>query len=138
MGAKLRNCPSCGRLFLQTGNQRVCRDCYEKQLEEEERILSYVRDHPKTSIQKVCEALDVREITVMRMVRAGKFMPITKDFSYPCESCGKPILTGRLCADCKKKIQKGIEEVAAHAKAQKERGPGIYSKDFYPSTNNKL
>ena len=139
MKARLRNCPSCGKLFLQTGSQRVCQECYEKQVEEEERILAYVRDNPKTSVSKVCETLQVKEMTVMRMIREGKFMPITKDFSYPCESCGKPIVTGRLCTECKAKLQKNIQEIAERREREKKgKGPGIYSKDFYPSTHNRF
>ena len=42
MNGNLKNCPSCGKLFIAQPKQRLCMDCFEKQREEEERIIRYV------------------------------------------------------------------------------------------------
>ena len=47
MNGNLKNCPSCGKLFIAQPKQRLCMDCFEKQREEEERIIRYVNAHPE-------------------------------------------------------------------------------------------
>ncbi|BEU88777.1 hypothetical protein TAMA11512_22410 [Selenomonas sp. TAMA-11512] len=115
MAGQLKNCPSCGKLFLKTAGIRLCGDCMRKQQEEEEEILSYVRDNPKSSISKICEALGVKETIVMRMIREGRFLSTGVDIEYPCESCGAPIIRGRFCENCAKDIEKSVDKIAAHA-----------------------
>ena len=51
MVAKMKNCPSCGRLFVPlTGAQKLCPDCMDKLHEKEHEVIEYVRDHPKVKI----------------------------------------------------------------------------------------
>lgn len=115
MAGQLKNCPSCGKLFLKTAGVRLCGDCTRKQQEEEEEILTYVRDNPKSSISKICEALNVKESVIMRMIREGRFLTTGVDIEYPCENCGKPIIRGRLCEVCAKNIEKSVDKIAANA-----------------------
>ena len=49
MNGNLKNCPACGKLFLAQPKQRLCADCFEKQREEEERIIRYVNAHPEVT-----------------------------------------------------------------------------------------
>ena len=49
MNGNLKNCPSCGKLFIAQPKQRLCMDCFEKQREEEERIIRYVNAHPEVT-----------------------------------------------------------------------------------------
>ena len=50
MAGKMKNCPVCGKLFVATANMRVCRDCIEKEQEQETEAVNYVRYHPKAKI----------------------------------------------------------------------------------------
>ena len=49
MANKLKNCPDCGRIFVDTG-LGVCRDCYDKLQEQMQEISSYVRDNPNSTV----------------------------------------------------------------------------------------
>ena len=51
MNGNLKNCPSCGKLFIAQPKQRLCMDCFEKQREEEERIICYVNAHPEVTMR---------------------------------------------------------------------------------------
>ena len=48
MVTKMKNCPSCGRLYVPlTAAQKLCPDCMDKMREKEHEVVEYVRDHPK-------------------------------------------------------------------------------------------
>lgn len=115
MPGKLKNCPRCGRLFMDMG-RKICEACYEKELQDEEKAAEYVRKHPDAHIKEIVEGTGVKEKIVMRMVREGRFVATAGvEISYPCERCGKPIINGRFCDACNKAI---ITEVKQHQKQQ--------------------
>ncbi|MEN6414811.1 MAG: hypothetical protein ABFC84_18895 [Veillonellales bacterium] len=98
----LKNCPECGRLFVDnlTG---MCIDCYKQVEEDELTVANYLREVRKASLEQIHEATGVKEKIILRMIRRGR---ITSDFyvTYPCETCGAPIHEGRVCPACSKNI----------------------------------
>ncbi len=139
MGLQLKNCPNCGKVYVDTG-MRMCRDCYEKELKQEDEIASYVRDNPNSTVKQICEALNVKERIVMRMIKAGRFVAAGVQVGYPCESCGAIITRGRLCDKCNKDLLKQVEvqkEKKAHT--VQRSGRGMYSKDMgLPGSIDKI
>lgn len=125
---KLKNCPNCGRIFMDTGIG-ICQDCYQKEIEMEEQVSSYVREHPHTTVAEVVQALGVKERLVMRMIRNGRFLATGIEVTYPCEGCGTQISTGRRCEKCNEKLLKQIEDHAAkkarEAEMRKRRPLGV-------------
>lgn len=97
--AKVKNCPLCGRIYVETG-RKMCRDCYAKQEELEQKVLSYVRDHPNATVGEVVEATGVDAAVIRRMIREGRFEDTNIQLDYPCARCGKPIIKGKFCQDC--------------------------------------
>lgn len=115
MPGKLKNCPRCGRLFMDMG-KKICEVCIEKELEDEDRAAEYVREHPDAHVKEIAKETGVKETIIMRMVRQGRFMATSGvQISYPCERCGKPITNGRLCDMCNKAL---ITEVKQHQQQQ--------------------
>lgn len=120
---KLKNCPECGKLYLENATG-MCMDCYKIEEMNESKIASYVRDHPNSTISKIHEATGVKESTILRMIHDGRFIDISAIF-YPCQSCGEPIAEGRLCQKCKHTLQAQIE--TAEKKHPEPKGPGMYT-----------
>ena len=110
MALKATNCPGCGKLFLNPGPGKYCPDCMKKQEEQMDEIASYVRDNPRSSVDEICAALDVRKSLVLSMLQSGRLEEMNINIKYPCASCGKKISHGRYCKACGKKI---AGEVAA-------------------------
>lgn len=134
MANKLKNCPECGRIFIDTG-VGMCRDCLDKQEQTMIEISSYVRDHPHCTVKEVCDEMHVKEKLVMKMLREGRFITEGIHFEYPCAGgCGTMILEGKYCDKCQKAMKEKM--VAAQEKITKivaekhEQGPGMYSKDM--------
>ena len=77
MAGKLKNCPECGKLFMDMGS-RICRDCLEREDELMVRVSSFVRDHPHSTIKDIVEGVEgVKERLVRRMIKEGRFVEHT-------------------------------------------------------------
>ncbi len=138
MAGKLKNCPDCGKLFMDMGT-RICRDCLDKEEELMLKVSSFVRDHPHSTIKEVVEGVEgVKERLVRRMIQEGRFQQDGIDITYPCEKCGKPINFGRYCVECDEEIknevmkaqQKAVNRAMQAIKAQRPKGTGFRSKDL--------
>lgn len=130
MANKLKNCPGCGRLYIDSG-PGVCPDCYQKELEAEETVAAYVREHRGAAVAEVCEATGISERVVCRMIRQGRFANIPgADFKYPCIKCGTPIEHGEYCVSCQRLVTadlKAQQRAILHAASRKTAG--MYSMD---------
>lgn len=112
MNGNLKNCPSCGKLFIAQPKQRLCVDCFEKQREEEERIIRYVNTHKDAAtLDKIAEGTGADPQEILRMIHESRFLQTDVEVSYPCESCGTLITRGRYCAGCMRDFQAGAERI---------------------------
>ena len=105
MAGKMKNCSSCGKVFVSINNSRICMDCREKEEQWEKSIVDYVRDHPKSKIGEIVEATGVQEPVIRRMIREGRFVSTGVELYYPCEKCGSPIQKGQYCEKCQKDMR---------------------------------
>lgn len=126
----LANCKECGKLFVQNPSG-LCPDCYRLEEEQEEKVAGYLRNNRRASISEINEATGVPERIILKMVKKGR---ITGDIQveYPCESCGKPILEGRVCGECGKRV---LDQVKNEPKPQPTKpqpvhkpGDGIHTR----------
>ena len=103
----LANCKECGKLFVQNPSG-ICPDCYRIEEENEELVAKYLRGNRNATISDVHEATGVAEKTILKMIRKGR---ITGDIQveYPCETCGRPILEGRVCAECGRRVLEQVK-----------------------------
>lgn len=104
--AQLANCIRCNQVFAKTVRD-ICQDCYR----EEERAFEIVykflsqRKNREATLQEIVEATKVDEELIIKFIRTNRLQ--TSRFpklSYPCEKCGIPIVTGKLCANCSESI----------------------------------
>lgn len=149
MAGTLKNCPRCGKLFMDMGH-KICPACIEAEQADEDKAADYVREHPKATVKEIARETGVKEQLIMKMVRQGRFVSATGiEISYPCEHCGKLITNGRLCDGCNRalitevKVQQAQKErimairkesapktVAKKPAVGSSKGSGMYSKDL--------
>ena len=111
---KLRNCIQCGKVFLSQEREDLCNDCKAMYYELEEKVKTYVKDHPGVSMVKVCEDTGVSKKLIQHMMRSGVFMdmPMGENYMYPCASCGTPIKIGTYCTSCLTRLRNETKKVA--------------------------
>jgi hypothetical protein len=112
----------------------MCRDCEDKMREKESEVVNYVRDHPKAKILEITEATGCSEQLIKKLIREGRFEQVGVKMTYPCEKCGAPILSGKLCQTCMESMRNELQKqaagvVAARQAANANRGQGMHSKD---------
>ena len=118
--ASLKNCPSCGKLYLETG-RKVCPACVEAEEEMENVVRNFVRDHKKATIHEIVQGTGVKERIVIRMIKAGRFIETSIKIEYPCEKCGHMITRGKLCEKCSNDLVQQVAKAAANANRRLER-----------------
>ena len=82
---------------------------------------------------EICEATGAPERMIKKMIREGRFIQVGVQMNYPCEKCGAPIITGRICHKCMEamrgELQKQTSAITAARQAAKgAKGQGMYSK----------
>ncbi|MBC7216847.1 MAG: MerR family transcriptional regulator [Candidatus Caldatribacterium sp.] len=132
----LARCKRCGVIFQKVIDRDICPACLEKEEEEFQKVKEFFRQHPKARLEEVSEATGVDKKTILEFLKEGRLQvaeglePIAELF---CERCGKPISSGRLCDECRKKVAQlvqGVEE-------KKTRGPDFYFKDILKKRGEK-
>ena len=128
MAGKMKNCSSCGKVFVSINNARICMDCREKEEQWERTIVEFVRDHPKSTIAEIVGATGVQEPVIRRMIREGRFVSTGIELYYPCEKCGSPIDKGQYCDKCQKEMR---DELTAAIAKKSSAGDGSSSRRGY-------
>ena len=97
---EVRNCRSCGRLFNYMGGAPLCPACQKKLEEKFQEVKAFLEENPNSSVETVAEELDVSVKQIRQWIRDG----------IVCETCGKPIRTGRFCEKCKNNMANALAE----------------------------
>lgn len=109
----LRNCASCGKMFTYVyGSAPICEACKKALDEKYSEVKQYVYDHPGCGINDVVRDMDVTANQVRKWIREEKLtFAENSDIALACESCGKRILTGRFCKECKTNMVNGMNNL---------------------------
>ena len=106
----LANCTRCGKVFNQI-TRVICNDCFNQEEEDLKRVQHYLRDDPKANktIEGVAEAYDLEESMIRKWILEKRLVmkSTSPDDVQKCESCGAPIMGGRLCRECQGKLTSG-------------------------------
>jgi ribosomal protein L32 len=92
-------------MFTYIGGPPLCQACVKKMDEKFEEVKKYVYDNPGCGIQEVCDAMDVTSNQIRKWIREERLaFAESSDVAINCEKCGKRILTGRFCENCKREV----------------------------------
>ena len=138
----IKNCTRCKRIFIPVGTEKICPDCRAEDLALEERVKSYVRDHPGITVNELIEGSGVPSKFVWRMIQQGLFENSTlKDAKYPCGRCGTLITRGAYCSECEGKLKANAQKFAQaldskKRAAEKKSQAKTFSDSMYEDINS--
>lgn len=116
----IKNCSRCKRIFMPVNNEKICPECRAEELKLEERVKSYVRDHPGITVNELIEGSGAPGKLVWRMVMQGQFENCgLRDAKYPCGNCGKLIERGAYCDECAAKLKQNAQKYAEAMNAKR-------------------
>ena len=107
----VRNCKNCGKLFQFVGKP-ICPACNKKLEDKFFEVRDYIYENPTANMGKVSEEMDVPIQQIKKWVREER-LAFSKDsgITISCEKCGKPILTGRFCKECKNSMRDDLSKM---------------------------
>ena len=114
----IMQCVFCKKPFQSLG-RKICPDCLEQIDRDFITVRDYIYEHKQTNIDKVAEETEVSKQIILHLLKEGRLILDGPggDGLLVCESCKKPINSGRLCKDCQDKIagkmQKSIDTKAS-------------------------
>ena len=115
---QVRQCDFC-RMPYQSYGKKICNDCLLEIDEDFILIREYLYDHDRAGIEEVSEATGVTRKTIIYLLKEERLIvgdEIDGGGGFlKCESCKKPINTGKMCAACKKEIAKELQESVSTA-----------------------
>lgn len=107
---EVRNCKECGKMFNYTGGMPVCPACMKKLDEKFAEVKEYIYDHPGVGIQQVSDEMEVSVSLIKKWVREEKLtFAEGSAVGIDCERCGRTILSGRFCEECKRKVTQQLD-----------------------------
>ena len=113
---EVRQCDFCRMPYQSTG-KKICGDCLLKLDEDFIEIREYLWEHDNAGIEEVSEATGVSRKTIMYLLKEERLIVSDESGSgggiLTCESCKRPIRTGRMCAGCKQEVLSAIQESVA-------------------------
>lgn len=119
---EVRNCKQCGRLFNYMG-KTLCPECLKGKEDEFTVVKNYIRENPAAGIAEVSEATGTSVKQIRQWVREERLLltEASATAGINCESCGRPICTGRLCQSCKNQVTRDLASAYVNPTAQAER-----------------
>ena len=101
------SCIRCRRPFQPTTKDQVlCPNCLK--IEDEAalaKLNSYQRLYPEAQVGRIVQDTGVNLQTIIRLTQAGRFkLNADKPSLSSCSRCGKPVASGLMCEDCRRKL----------------------------------
>ena len=78
---------------MPVSKEKMCPECRAKEIELEEKVKVYVREHPNITVDELIEGTGAPSALVWRMIQQGQFENSgLRDAKYPCGNCGNRAL----------------------------------------------
>ncbi|HHW57516.1 MAG TPA: MerR family transcriptional regulator [Clostridia bacterium] len=106
---EIRNCKRCGKLYTYTGID-LCPKCYRQDEEDFMKVRDYLDAHPSATMLEISQNTQVSTKKIMDFLKEGRLILSSTNINIglKCERCGKPILTGRFCEECRTKLSREL------------------------------
>ncbi|MEA4882367.1 MAG: hypothetical protein VB144_01685 [Clostridia bacterium] len=108
----LDNCSRCGKLFNRVGRS-ICSECMQKEQDESERVLGYLRKHGDATIDEIADATGVDEKIILHLMRQDRVRVSPHSLGLHCRACGTQITSGAYCASCASKFRRELASTGA-------------------------
>ncbi len=107
---KLISCRICGAIIVKLSRD-VCPKCFQKEEELFQKVKSYLRTSPGSTIEQVASDLKCTEKQVEDFIKSGRLERVGVQINHPCQICQKEILEGIICPLCKKDLKEQVSSL---------------------------
>jgi len=110
----IRNCPECGHIF-EFVFKNLCPECIQKEDNESEAIVVYLKGNPGVGISEISEATSISADKITKLLKSGRLLIVCEKNGInllTCEHCGKPIANGSFCQQCRDSMARVLNQGA--------------------------
>jgi len=133
----LGNCPRCGHVFLQVpGGVQLCPACIKIEEENYKKVFQFFSEKPSATAQEIADETGVEIREILKFVRENRLQLVKADPFVKCEKCGSPSRSGKICDNCRKKLNEDIKKDINKYKADKMKSNEKYSITRDKNTGN--
>lgn len=116
---EVRTCKLCKKIFNYAGGDPICEPCKRKLEDKFQEVRTYIDENPGSSMEMVAEECDVSTKIIKKWIREERLeLKAGGGITIECESCGKPITTGRFCEECSNKMADELGKSIAKKKPE--------------------
>ena len=114
---EITQCLYCRKPFQSYGS-KLCMPCVALTDDCFVKIRDFLDEYPNADMYTVSEATEIHVKMIVFLLKEGRLLisdDNTGNISLTCESCKRPIKTGRLCEECRGEIAKTFQEKVGSA-----------------------
>ncbi|WP_062354109.1 TIGR03826 family flagellar region protein [Bacillus kwashiorkori] len=119
----LENCANCGQLFVKNSIRDICENCYREEEAAFEKVNVFLkkRENRTASMVQIINETGVEEALILKFIKKGRIRLVQfPNLAYPCEKCGRPIKTGKICETCMKELRTDLDSFEKERARQAE------------------
>ena len=132
------NCKGCGRLFNAISRKRLCPACLRQLEDKFLEVKRFIEENKGANIDIVSRECGVSVKQIKEWIKEERLSLAQGCMDgITCERCGKMILTGKYCNECKTKMTNNLKSVLndksssdAHKKDFRDKDRMRYLKDL--------
>lgn len=135
----LANCPHCGDVFVKS-LRNICPSCYKKEEEAFDIVYQFLRKQKnrEAKIHTIAEATGVEEELIIKFVKENRLRSTQfPNLSFPCEQCGDPIVTGKVCSNCSNELLTALQKHEAIEEKKQSLQENRKQSDTYFALENE-
>lgn len=127
----LKNCEKCGRAFASVDEMTLCSRCIKENEDNNfKKVRNYLYDNPGADIKELARETGVDEKVILQFIRDGRIGSIkganVSHDARECKKCGKSIVVGTICDDCRKKeLEEQLMGAAKELRPGQDKKPEV-------------
>lgn len=124
------NCKGCGRLFNAITRKRICPDCLRQLEDKFLEVKKFIDDNKGANIDIVSRECEVSVKQIKEWIKEERLSLAEGCVDgINCERCGKMILTGKFCNECKTKMTNNLKSAFEGKPTEERRKKDFRDKD---------
>ncbi|SFM23863.1 flagellar operon protein TIGR03826 [Gracilibacillus orientalis] len=137
---ELANCARCNKVFVKI-TKSICPDCVKDDEKQFQIVYDFLkkRENRQATIPEIVEATGVKEDIILQFVKDNRLRSSQfPNLSYPCQRCGDPIASGKICENCTNKISSDLryQQEVERVKQKNEQEQKQIEKTYYTRNRN--
>ena len=113
---EIMNCQKCGKVFTRTNEAFICSECNKEEEAIYLRVKEYLDSHPECRMDELVRETEASTKRIMRYLREGRIQLAHSSTELRCQSCGRPIRSGKFCDPCVISINHEVQDLFTEKK----------------------